>query len=96
MGTEGRDGLSRSLPASAAGPIGPASPARRPLDWGGALVGSFASFAFGPGTGPVEWDFGSLYTDGVIHFVPEPATARLLAGGLAALRMGRRRARSIR
>jgi hypothetical protein len=59
------------------------------LDWGGALAGSFASFAFGPGTGPVEWDFGSLYTDGVIRFVPEPTTALLIALGLATLSRGR-------
>jgi hypothetical protein len=61
------------------------------LDWGGLLSGAFDSFAFGPGTSLVEWNFGSLYTTGAIRFVPEPSTLALVGAGLAAMHRGARR-----
>jgi len=59
------------------------------LDWGG-LTGEFAAVHLPALAGGLAWDASDLYGTGTLGVVPEPASAAVLAAGLAALVLRRR------
>ena len=63
------------------------------FDWSGVatVTGTFSTHIAPDLPAGLSWDFGSLYTTGTIHVVPEPGRALLLFSALGVLACRRRR-----